>query len=185
MTAQEPARPDRAHVSKVLVSAASKHGATAEIARAIAEALTAQGCDATVIAPEQVGAVEEYDAVILGSAVYSGHWLDPAKDLVARSRDALASRPVWLFSSGPVGDPSKRLVQTMGQDPVDLPAVRAATKAREHRMFAGKLDPKSLSLPQRAALAAFRSLKGDFRNWAEVRTWAEEIARQLAPATSR
>lgn len=112
--------------------------------------------------------------------VYAGHWLDPAKDLVNRSRDALAARPVWLFSSGPVGDPSSKLSQAMGKDPVDVAGLRAATHARDHRMFAGQLDRKLLSRPQRAALLVCCGLEGDFRDWAEIRQWAGGIAQQLA-----
>jgi menaquinone-dependent protoporphyrinogen oxidase len=166
----------------VLVTAASKYGATAGIAQAIAEALTDQGLIATVLPPEQVGSVEGYDAVVLGSAVYTGHWLEPAKELVARFRDALAVRPVWLFSSGPVGNPSRKLVQQMGVDPVDVGDILAATKARGHRMFAGKLDRKNLGFAQRAALMAFRGLEGDFRDWAAISAWAEGIAHELAHA---
>jgi menaquinone-dependent protoporphyrinogen oxidase len=60
-----------------------------------------------VLEPEQVDEVEGYDAVVLGSAVYAGHRLKPARKLVDRCGAALAARPVWLFSSGPVGDPPK------------------------------------------------------------------------------
>jgi menaquinone-dependent protoporphyrinogen oxidase len=49
-------------------------------------------------------------------------------------------------------------------------------------MFAGKLDRKHLSLPRRASLLVFRGLNGDFRDWADIRQWAEGIARQLALA---
>jgi menaquinone-dependent protoporphyrinogen oxidase len=169
-----------AHDMKVLVSAASAHGATAEIARAITDALTAHGFATSMIPPAQVSAIEDYDAVILGSAVYVGHWLDPAKDFVTRFHDALAARPVWLFSSGPVGDPSRKLVQAMAKDPVDIAEIRAATRARDHRMFAGKLDPKAVSRAQRASLLVFRGLRGDFRDWDEIRRWADGIAEQLA-----
>ncbi len=111
-----------------------------------------------------------------------GHWLGPAKELVNRSRDALTARPVWLFSSGPIGDPSGKLSQAMGKDPVDVAGMRAATHARGHRIFPGKLDRKLLSRRQRAALLVFRGLEGDFRDWAEIRQWATSIAQQLAPA---
>jgi menaquinone-dependent protoporphyrinogen oxidase len=172
----------RAHVPRVLVSAASRHGATAEIAQAIGQALSEQGLTVAVIPPGDVGSLDGYDAVIIGSAVYMGHWLDPAKELVNRFRDALTGRPVWLFSSGPVGKPSSKLAQSMDQDPADLPGMVEATRAQEHRRFAGKLDRKHLSLPQRASLLVFRGLNGDFRDWAGIRQWAEGIARQLALA---
>jgi menaquinone-dependent protoporphyrinogen oxidase len=182
MTIPGSAQPAPGQQVRVLVTAASKYGATAEIAGAIAEALTEQGLTATVLTPEAVESIEGYDAVVLGSAVYSGHWLDPAKALVARSRHELAARPVWLFSSGPVGDPSRKLVQKMSADPLDLADVLAATRARSHRMFAGKLDRKNLGFAQRAALMAFRGLEGDYRDWAGVRSWAEGIARDLTHA---
>jgi len=172
----------RAHVLRVLVSAASRHGATAEIARAIGQVLEEHGLAVAVIAPGDVRSLDGYDAVIIGSAVYMGHWLDPAKELVHRLGDALTDRPVWLFSSGPVGKPSGKLARSMDQDPADLPALLEATHSRDHRRFAGKLDRRGLSLPQRASLLVFRGLNGDFRDWADIRHWAEGIAGQLALA---
>lgn len=173
---------DRAHVAKVLVSAASLHGATAEIAQAIGQALSEQGFTVGVIPPGDVRSLDGYDAVIIGSAVYMGHWLDPAKDFVDRFRGALADHPVWLFSSGPVGKPSSKLAQSMDQDPADLSGIVEAIRAQDHRRFAGKLDRKHLHLPQRASLLVFRGLEGDFRDWADIRQWAQGIARQLALA---
>jgi menaquinone-dependent protoporphyrinogen oxidase len=126
--------------------------------------------------------------VIIGSAVCAGHWLGPAKDLVTLFGDELAARPVWLFSSGPGGNPSGKLAQAMGKDPVGLPAMRAASHVRDHRMFAGKLDWKSLSRRQQAALLVFGGLDGDFRDWAEIRQWADSIAAELmlaSPLSSR
>ena len=84
---------------RVLVTAATKYGATGEIAQAIGAVFTERGWDTLVVPPEQVQAVDSFDAVVLGSAVYAGHWLKPARELVDRSRDALAARPVWLGSS--------------------------------------------------------------------------------------
>jgi menaquinone-dependent protoporphyrinogen oxidase len=66
---------------RVLVTAATKHGATGEIAQAIGEVLAEHGLDTTVLAPEQVDTVNDYDAVVPGSAVYAGHWLKPAREL--------------------------------------------------------------------------------------------------------
>lgn len=186
MAAQETSRPDQGRDRQaVLVTAASLHGATAEIAVAIGNALADHGLAATVIPPGEVSDIDGYDAVILGSAVYAGHWLDAASDLASRCRSGLAARPVWLFSSGPVGEPTGKLAQAMARDPVELPAIRAATCARDHQMFAGKLDRTALSLVQRAVLLAFPGLNGDFRDWDKVRHWADGIAQQLAAANAR
>jgi menaquinone-dependent protoporphyrinogen oxidase len=159
---------------RVLVTAATRHGATAEIAAAIGEVLAGRGLDPTVAAPEQVKGVDGYDAVVLGSAVYAGHWLKPARELVGRLGTVLADRPVWLFSSGPVGDPPKP-----EEDPVDVAEILTATRARDHRVFAGRLVRRQLSFPERAIVSALRVPEGDFRDWPEIRRWADEIAEAL------
>ena len=136
---------------RVLVSVATKYGATAEIAQTIAAVLGEHGVEVAVLPPEQVKGIDGYDAVVVGSAVYAGHWLKPAKELVERHSGALTGRPVWLFSSGPVGDPPKP-----EEDPVDVAEVQGLTNAREHRVFAGKLVRKQLSFPERAIVSALR-----------------------------
>lgn len=160
---------------RVLVTAATKYGATGEIARAIADALAERSLDVTLSSPGEVGSIEDFDAVVLGSGVYAGRWLKEAKGLVDRSGDALASRPVWLFSSGPIGDPPKP-----EEDPVDVAEIQEATKARDHRVFAGRLVKKQLGFADKAIASALRVPEGDFRDWAEVKDWASSIADALA-----
>lgn len=172
---------------KVLVSAASKHGATAEIAeeigRELREALNegTGGGDVVVEVrpPGEVSSVEDYDAVVLGSAVYAGHWLEPARELGKDHAEALSERPTWLFSVGPVGDPPKP-----EEDPVDVGPILEATKARGHRVFAGKLDKGKLGFAEKAIVLALRAPEGDFREWEAVRAWTRDVGAALqAPAS--
>lgn len=58
-------------------------------------------------------------------------------------------------------------------------ATSQASKARDHRIFAGKLARKQLRFPERAMASAIRAPDGDFRNWAEIREWAASIADAL------
>jgi menaquinone-dependent protoporphyrinogen oxidase len=159
---------------RILVTAASKHGATAEIAGVIAERLTAAGHEVDLREPESVHDLDTTDAVVVGSAVYIGHWLKPARELVTRLGPELASRPVWMFSSGPVGDPPRP-----SEDPVDVGALVAATGAREHRVFAGQVNKDKLGFSERAMVRTFRSAVGDFRDWDEIGAWAREIDAEL------
>ncbi len=159
---------------KVLISAASKHGATAEIADAIGEVLSATGIEVDVCQPEDVTTVAPYDGVVLGSAVYAGRWLEPVKKLIERESDALLLKPVWLFSSGPLGDPAKPTT-----DPVDITRLRAATHAIDHQLFPGKIDRYQLGMAERAILAVVRVPDGDFRPWEAVQAWASSIAATL------
>jgi len=158
----------------VLVTAASRHGSTMEIAEAIGRTLRQRGLDVDVQPAAGMSAVDRYEAVVLGSAVYMGHWLEAAWQLAESESRSLRMRPVWLFSSGPVGDPPKP-----DEQPVDVGAVVAATGARGHRLFNGNLDPHRLGFAERAMIRAVRAQTGDFRDWAEIAAWAEHIAGEL------
>ncbi|MBX6764552.1 MAG: flavodoxin domain-containing protein [Rubrobacteraceae bacterium] len=166
---------------KVLVTAASKHGATAEVAGEIGETLRealrgrADDIVVDVHPPEELDSVEDYDAVVLGSAVYAGHWMEQAREFARRHANALSTRPTWLFSVGPVGDPPKP-----EEEPVDVAQILEATKAREHRVFAGKLDRHALGFAEKAIVLALRAPEGDFRDWEEIRAWARGVAAELA-----
>jgi len=156
----------------VLVVAASRHGATCEIAEEIGRVLEARGIPADVRRIEGVDDVGEYDAVVLGSAVYVGKWLEPAQRFVDRHAAELAARPTWLFSSGPIGDPPR----PAAEQAVSVDAMVEATRAREHRLFAGRLEKSRLGFAERAVVVAFRAPEGDFRDWDEIRVWAETVA---------
>lgn len=60
---------------KVLVTVATRHGSTAEIADVIVRVLHLRGLDADEVHPGSVHDISGYDAVVLGSAVYAGRWL--------------------------------------------------------------------------------------------------------------
>lgn len=113
---------------------------------------------------------------MLGSAVYAGRWLGPAQALVDEHGETLREKPVWLFSSGPIGDPPR----PAGDDAVASAPLVEATGAREHRIFAGRLDKSLLSFGERAIVLAFRAAEGDFRDWGEIEAWAGDIADALA-----
>jgi menaquinone-dependent protoporphyrinogen oxidase len=159
---------------RVLVSAASKHGATSEVATAIAAALEVEGLEAVMMDPPAVTDLDRFDAVVVGSAVYLGRWLEPARELVTRLQAPLAERPVWLFSSGPVGDPP-----TPPDEPVDVAELAGLIGAQGHRLFAGLIDRDRLGLVERAIVRVVRAPEGDFRPWPEIEAWAREIATAL------
>jgi menaquinone-dependent protoporphyrinogen oxidase len=165
---------------KVLVCAASKHGATTEIAAEIGAALAALGVETFVRAPDEVESLDGYDAAIIGSAVYVGHWLEPARQLVERHQEALRGMPTWLFSSGPVGNPPKP-----AEEPVEAQPLAALIGARDHRVFPGEVDRTRLGFGERAIVAAVRAPEGDFRPWVQIEAWSREIAGALQAVSGR
>lgn len=158
---------------KVLISVASKHGATDGIGRAIADRLRAEHIEVDVIPPVADPGLDNYDAFVFGSAVYMGRWMSEARDLVSTSVQLLSKRPVWLFSSGPITDKADPA------DSADGDQLLATIHAREHKLFAGRLDKDGLGWTERAIVRMVNSPWGDYRPWAEIEAWAESIAKEL------
>lgn len=168
---------------RVLVAAASRHGATAELAAAMADGVRrglGGAAEVVVHRPRDVEDVTEYDAVVLGSAVYFGHWLPEAHDLLLRCAITLWERPVWLFSSGPVGVPERP-----SEALLDVDEELRLARAREHRIFPGRLERSRLDLAERAMVTALRAPEGDFRDWTGVADWGAAIGNALAADRAR
>jgi menaquinone-dependent protoporphyrinogen oxidase len=181
---------------RILVAFASRHGATRGIAERIAQSLQARGHDVTLTPAEQVSDISDYDGFVIGSAAYNGRWLTEATRLVRQHRDLLARRPVWLFSSGPVGT---ELVDAKGRDvveasrPAEFAEFAESIHPRDERIFFGAYDPDAepvgaverfgawfMRIPAiRKALPA-----GDFRDWPQIESWADGIALELEASRS-
>lgn len=166
---------------RVLVSAASTHGGTAEIGRRIATTLRRFGLDVDVAQPEHITNLHRYDGFVLGSAIYRGRWQNEATDLLEQHREMVSSRPCWLFSSGPIdeGVPAQPLRSGAVEE------LLAVTGAREHRLFGGRIDLDRLSAPERWLARWVRVRSGDARPWPEIDVWATEIAADLISGATR
>jgi menaquinone-dependent protoporphyrinogen oxidase len=162
--------------ARVLVAYASKLGSNAEIAEAIAETLRQCGHHASAVATREVRAVDGWDAVVLGSAIYAAHWQRDARRFVTRFQDLLEVRPVWLFSSGPL-DP--HLAQASLPITAHGAEITAGIGALDHRTFGGRLAPDASIDPQVLATHPI----GDFRDWEAIRGYARQIADALGAMT--
>jgi menaquinone-dependent protoporphyrinogen oxidase len=158
----------------VLIAYGTKNGSTAGIAEIIADELRVDGLSADVREAGTVRSLEGYDAVVLGGALYTGRWHRAARRLARRQSAALRRRPVWLFSSGPLDDSADRSdIPAVPQ----VAAVAAATNARGHTTFGGRLTEAAHGFVARAMVRNGRG--GDFRNPERIRAWAKEIYHEL------
>lgn len=173
---------------RVLVCYATRHGATAGIAERIAERLGGSDLSVECRSIDDVDDVDAYDAFVIGASAYMFHWLKQATKFVKRHRSVLASKPVWLFSSGPLGTD---LVDDDGRDvvevtrPKEFDRLESLVRPVETRVFFGAWDPDSppsgmaekvvrLMPAARAEIPA-----GDFRDWPAIDAWAAGIAATL------
>ena len=186
-------------MTNVNVVYASRHGGTRGIAERISEVLRAEGLGVSCAPADEASDLTNADAFVIGSGVYMGSWLDEGVKFIEHNTAALAARPVWLFSSGPLRGSS---AEKEGIDPLEaalgpeegpgsggrkkVAAFADAIHAREHRVFFGAFDPNdpARGIPERFIRLMPGSSKllpaGDWRDWDAIEAWAHEIAGALA-----
>jgi menaquinone-dependent protoporphyrinogen oxidase len=158
--------------ARVLVAYASKLGSTREIAETIAQVLRDSGHSAVAHATRDVVSLDDWDAVVLGSAVYAAYWQRDARLFVERFRAELAARPLWLFSGGPLDRRLARADQPITPHGAEI---TDGLGARAHRTFGGRLTADADVTNQ--VLQTHRI--GDFRDWQAIVEYAYRIGREL------
>ena len=163
----------------VLVVYASRHGATEGIAARIAARLADSGGPVVLCHVDEVETLDAYDAVVLGAPVYDQSWPPEADRFVARHRDALAARPLWLFSVGSFGDTKPLIGPLTHKEPRRIKELRAAIRPRDYRVFQGVIRKHQWPFWSRVFFHAFGGRFGDHRDWPVIDAWAEQITRTL------
>lgn len=165
---------------RALVVFGTERGGTEGIAERVAETLRSMGIEVDLRQAWAARALDAYDAVLVGGALYAFQWHADARRFVLRHRDALRSREVYFFSSGPLDDSAARRVIA----PVhEVGQLMAYVGARGHATFGGRLAPDAKGFPA-SAMAATQA--GDHRDWAQIEAWAREVgAALLGPAQPR
>jgi menaquinone-dependent protoporphyrinogen oxidase len=156
----------------VLIAYASRHGSTRDIAEVIADELRNDGHRVTAGPAELVLDLLDFDAIVIGSGVYMGHWLPAARAFVERFQSELSGLPVWLFSSGPLGNQAAAA-------PGDIESLSLLMNVQDHTVFHGSLDPSTLGLAERMVVRLVRAPSGDYRDWNEIRGWSFLIGHEL------
>jgi menaquinone-dependent protoporphyrinogen oxidase len=165
--------------TKVLVAYGTKYGATAEIAEKIGEVLRDAGLAADVHPANQAGDVGAYDAVVVGSAVYIGRWRKEAVKFVKDNEETLATKPVWIFSSGPTGEGDPVEMVQGWRLPGNLEQIVDHIQPRNIAVFHGAADESKMGWLDKWLLKNVKAPTGDFRDWDAIAAWAADIASAL------
>ncbi|MBE0691087.1 MAG: hypothetical protein IH587_13290, partial [Anaerolineae bacterium] len=122
---------------RILVVYASSYGTTAEVARAIGDAMQSETVEIAVEAAAAAPTPDGYDAVAIGSPIYSGEVLPDVVAYVEAHDTALQAQPTALFATSMrMRDGSQEMRQSVLGT---LEQLRIAIKPVAIGLFAGAL----------------------------------------------
>jgi menaquinone-dependent protoporphyrinogen oxidase len=169
--------------TKVLVTYATKYGATQEIAEAIGQVLSQTGLSTDVQPIHLVSDLSQYQALVIGSAVYIGKWRKEAMRFLKANEKKLSGMSVWLFSSGPTGEGDPVEILKGWRMPRAIQPIVDHIKPRGNRVFHGDVNVSKLNPIERLMIKNVEAPVGDFRDWDAIRSWANTIAVELSSST--
>jgi menaquinone-dependent protoporphyrinogen oxidase len=156
----------------LLVAYGSKHGATQEVAEAIGRRLRKRGLEVELRCAADVEDLTPYDGIVIGGALYFGHWHEDAARLLAKHRRELAERPPAVFALGPKTADPQGLAESRAQLDKALAKV-PEVEPRSIAVFGGVVDPSKLRFPLNRMPAS------DARDWNAIDEWADDVATTL------
>ncbi len=159
-------------MSKILVAYATRYGSTQETAEAIAATLREAGLDVDIQPMQEVRTLDNYDAVVLGAAIYSTRWHPDAHQFLAQYQEALRQRPVAIFALGPVNTSAAAMRNSRRQLDKELTQY-PWLKPVALEMFVGRYNKAKLGL-----MGLFVP-GSDHRDWAAIRAWANALPAKL------
>lgn len=168
---------------KALVTYASAHGSTAEVARFIGRVFDVYDVDVTVAHADTITDVGVYDLVVMGSAVHSSMWLPSLSQFMFRFEDELANKQSYLWLSciivvEPDGY-NKALENYIWNEALD----RLKLPRERVQIFAGKMDWDGIEGNEKWILSSHYEgkelpgrVRGDYRDWQVIANWAHAVA---------
>ncbi|KIY02767.1 uncharacterized protein Z520_01232 [Fonsecaea multimorphosa CBS 102226] len=168
----------------ILITYATSYGSTGEIADRIASRLHVHGFAVHCRPVDHVFSVENYSAIILGSAMRGTKWLFDAQKFLDVEAMGLQMKPTWTFSVGmtpAVKGPKWATNKAVSRESLLMERTisRKMPKVRGHRLFIGKDAASRIPGPIRSLSTCVGGRSRDHRDWDEVDAWADAIATEL------
>ncbi len=166
---------------KILVAYASKCGATAEIAAAIAESLCAGGLSAELQKVNNIRSIGGYQGIVLGTAIYMGKPLKEAVAFVEKFGNQMGNLPFAVFDvcltmKDATPENEKIALDYLKPISAGIPPIKTGA-------FSGRINLATLPPLYRMFAQADNEgilAEGDFRDWEAISTWAEDLGVVLA-----
>jgi menaquinone-dependent protoporphyrinogen oxidase len=160
--------------NSILVTFATIHGSTQQVAEKVAATLREQGLAVDLKPAKQVRSLDPYRAVVLGAPLYMFHWHRDALNFLSKHRAALAHKPVAIFALGPINKVEKEFQDARAMLDKELTKFTwLAPVAIE--VMGGKLEPAEFRFPYNLIPAMNKMPASDIRDWAAIHAWASSL----------
>ena len=172
-------------LAPVLVAYSTRTGSTAEVAKAIVDALNETPLKAELARMRDLRMLGSYSAVILGAPLYMGMMPGEWHRFLSRFRIQLGPLPQWFFVLGPIEGKPEQFSKAGEQAEKQLRRY-PWLQPLEVKILGGRFDVNHMPFPFSLArhLPAFPAKDipaTDIRDWNDIRAWVSVIARQLQP----
>lgn len=163
---------------RILVTYASRVGATLEVAEFITAGLCKIGYAVDIEEVSAVRSLQGYAGVVLGSAIYMNKMLGAAINFLSDNQVDLQQIPLALFTTSLTmkddTPENRQLLMEWTQPARDL--VAPATEAA----FGGVLDSQKLPFLYRLIISSMGEEDGDFRDWDAIQSWVDALPTAFA-----
>jgi menaquinone-dependent protoporphyrinogen oxidase len=161
------------NTKSILLAYATRYGSTKEVAETITAELREAGFQVDIQPMQEIKTLDNYEAVVVGAAIYNARWHPNAHQFLSMHQDTLRQRPVAIFGLGPLSTNSAAMLRSRRQLDKELEKY-PWLKPIAVEMFVGKVDPSKLSFFERLGTTA-----SDHRNWEAIRLWAKALPARL------
>jgi menaquinone-dependent protoporphyrinogen oxidase len=176
---------------EVLIAYCTRSGSTAEVAQAIGQTINDAGLAVQVKSMTDVEAISAGTVVVLGTALYMGHFPKEFHQFASRFEAELAKVRPWVFVLGPTEKDRKQFAAAEEQARKEL-GKQASLRPADVRVLGGKFDPAHLNLPFPMSLIMklpanpMKKLPAsDIRDWDWIHRWAQAIAEEITARCER
>ena len=162
---------------KILIAYDSAHGSTQSIAERIEQRIQQGNVgDTTLTTINKTLSAEDFDVLVIGSAIHYQSWLKEAQTFIKRSSAFLHDnpKPTWAFSVGMPPD-----VGVAAEEKVMEKWLKKFVDLRGHKLFQGEYKEQDMNGCFRFLLRCFGAKIEDRRKWDQIEEWADLIVQEL------
>ena len=155
-------------------------GSAGEVAEYVGKVLKMEGHDVDVLTVNDVNNLEDYQAVIVGSAIHASKIHPQVQAFLETNNQILANKKVAYFivcltMKDDTEENRQVVLSYLDNIYNDFPQIKPVGVG----LFAGEMNYKNLSFQYTLMMKAMSIKEADYRDWDEIRIWTEETKHLL------